>query len=122
MPQRAEPGTIAHVASTGLTYIYSNLGKWESILSATELQDRLDEKAAASDLTTAQGQIATLQTATSDNAAAIEDKADRVGLKLYIRDAAGTPHYWQITVSTLGVLTTADAGTSVPSDGIVIHA
>lgn len=52
----------------------------------------------------------------------VELKATKVGLKLYIRDAAGTPHYWQVTVSTLGVLTTSDAGTTLPTDGIVIYA
>lgn len=47
-------------------------------------------------------------------------KAAKTGLKFYIKDAAGTPHYWQITISDLGVLTTADAGTSLPTDGIVV--
>lgn len=40
--------------------------------------------------------------------------------KMYIKDAAGTPHYWQLTVSTLGVLTTTDRGTTQPTDGWVV--
>ncbi len=32
-----------------------------------------------------------------------------------LKDAAGTPHYWRISVSTIGVLTTADLGTSPPT-------
>lgn len=33
---------------------------------------------------------------------------------LVLKDTQGTPHYWRISVSTLGVLTTADLGTSAP--------
>lgn len=33
---------------------------------------------------------------------------------LVLKDAAGTPHYWRLSVSTLGVLSTADLGTSPP--------
>ena len=33
---------------------------------------------------------------------------------IVLKDTAGTPHYWRVTVSTLGVLTTADLGTSPP--------
>ena len=33
---------------------------------------------------------------------------------LVLKDAAGTPHYWRVTISTLGVLTTTDLGTSPP--------
>ena len=33
---------------------------------------------------------------------------------LVLKDTAGTPHYWRITVSTLGVLTVADIGTTKP--------
>lgn len=51
----------------------------------------------------------------------MELKAAKVGLKFYIKDAQATPHYWQLTVTTLGVLTTADAGTTLPTDGIVIY-
>ena len=53
---------------------------------------------------------------------ALDAKAAKVGLKFYIRDAQGTPHYWQLTVSDVGVLTTTDRGTSVPTDGVVIYA
>ena len=59
---------------------------------------------------------------TDSVATPMASKAATVGLKLYIRDAQATPHYWQVTVSTVGVLTTTDAGTTVPTDGIVIHA
>ena len=45
-------------------------------------------------------------------------KAPATG-KLYLKDTQGTPHYWQVTVSVLGVLTTADAGTTLPTDGFV---
>lgn len=33
---------------------------------------------------------------------------------LVLKDTQGTPHYWRVTVSTLGALTTADLGTSPP--------
>lgn len=33
---------------------------------------------------------------------------------LVLKDTAGTPHYWRVTVSTLGVLTTTDLGTTKP--------
>ena len=33
---------------------------------------------------------------------------------LVLKDAQGTPHYWRVTVTTLGVLTTADLGTGKP--------
>jgi len=33
---------------------------------------------------------------------------------LVLKDTAGTPHYWRISVSTLGVLTATDIGTSPP--------
>lgn len=33
---------------------------------------------------------------------------------LVLKDTQGTPHYWRVTVSTLGVLTTADLGTTKP--------
>ena len=33
---------------------------------------------------------------------------------LYLKDAAGTPHYWRVDVSVLGVITTVDVGTTVP--------
>jgi len=33
---------------------------------------------------------------------------------LVLKDAAGTPHYWRVTISTLGVLTTTDLGTTKP--------
>jgi hypothetical protein len=33
---------------------------------------------------------------------------------LVLKDNAGTPHYWRITVSTLGVLTATDLGTTKP--------
>lgn len=41
-------------------------------------------------------------------------------MKLYLIDAQGTPHYWQLQVSTLGVLTTTDTGTTAPTNGIII--
>lgn len=39
--------------------------------------------------------------------------------KLYLKDTQGTPHYWELRVSALGVLTTVDAGTTPPTDGVV---
>lgn len=33
---------------------------------------------------------------------------------LVLKDTAGTPHYWRVTVSTLGALVTTDLGTSKP--------
>jgi len=30
-----------------------------------------------------------------------------------LKDTQGTPHYWRVTVSTIGVLTTTDLGTSI---------
>ncbi len=33
---------------------------------------------------------------------------------LVIKDTAGTPHYWLLGVTTLGVLTTTDLGTTKP--------
>lgn len=33
---------------------------------------------------------------------------------LVLKDTAGTPHYWRITVSTLGVLAVTDLGTTKP--------
>jgi hypothetical protein len=33
---------------------------------------------------------------------------------IVLKDNAGTPHYWRINVSTLGVLTTTDLGTTKP--------
>lgn len=33
---------------------------------------------------------------------------------LVLKDTQGTPHYWRVTVSTLGVLTTSDLGTGLP--------
>ena len=43
---------------------------------------------------------------------AVENSARGVILK----DTQVTPHYWRIQVSTLGVLTTADLGTSLPAE------
>ena len=40
----------------------------------------------------------------------IEDNAKG----LILKDTQATPHYWRVSVSTLGVLTTADLGTSPP--------
>jgi hypothetical protein len=31
-----------------------------------------------------------------------------------LKDTQGTPHYWRISVSVLGALTTADLGTTKP--------
>ena len=39
--------------------------------------------------------------------------------KFYLKDGQGTPHYWQLTVSVLGVLTTTDIGTTEPTDGVI---
>ena len=33
---------------------------------------------------------------------------------LVLKDTAGTPHYWRVTISTLGILTTTDLGTTKP--------
>ena len=33
---------------------------------------------------------------------------------LVLKDTQGSPHYWRVGVTTLGVLTTADAGTTKP--------
>jgi hypothetical protein len=33
---------------------------------------------------------------------------------LVLKDTQGTPHYWRVTVSTLGILTTTDIGTTAP--------
>ena len=33
---------------------------------------------------------------------------------LVLKDTAGTPHYWRVSVSTLGVLTATDLGTTKP--------
>ena len=33
---------------------------------------------------------------------------------LVLKDTQGTPHYWRVTVSTSGVLTTTDLGTTSP--------
>jgi len=33
---------------------------------------------------------------------------------LVLKDTQGTPHYWRVTVSVLGVLTTTDLGTTKP--------
>jgi hypothetical protein len=33
---------------------------------------------------------------------------------LILKDTQATPHYWRVKVSTLGVLTTTDLGTSLP--------
>lgn len=39
--------------------------------------------------------------------------------QVYLKDSATPAHYWKLTVSTLGVLGTTDAGTSVPTDGVI---
>lgn len=44
------------------------------------------------------------------------------GLKYYVKDGATPAHYWQLTVSVLGVLITADVGTTAPVDGIIFVA
>lgn len=33
---------------------------------------------------------------------------------LVLKDTQGTPHYWRLTVTTLGVLVTTDLGTTAP--------
>lgn len=43
---------------------------------------------------------------------AVEDNARG----LILKDTQGTPHYWRVTVSTLGILTTSDLGTSLPAE------
>ena len=55
---------------------------------------------------------------TSGLQTALDAKAPATG-KLYLKDTQGTPHYWQVTVSNTGVLTTADVGTTLPTDGFV---
>lgn len=35
---------------------------------------------------------------------------------LILKDTQATPHYWRITISTAGVLTTTDVGTSLPAE------
>jgi hypothetical protein len=35
---------------------------------------------------------------------------------IVLKDSAGTPHYWRLTVSTAGVLTTTDLGTTRPTN------
>lgn len=39
--------------------------------------------------------------------------------KLYLKDTATPAHYWKLTVSTLGVISTTDVGTTAPTDGMV---
>ncbi len=39
---------------------------------------------------------------------------DNSATGLVLKDSAGTPHYWRVSVSTLGVLSTADLGTTSP--------
>jgi len=41
--------------------------------------------------------------------------ADDATKGFVIKDAAATPHYWRVTVSTAGALTTADLGTTRPT-------
>jgi hypothetical protein len=41
--------------------------------------------------------------------------ADDATKGVILKDAAATPHYWRVTVSTAGVLTTADLGTTRPT-------
>ena len=55
---------------------------------------------------------------TSGLQTALDAKSPATG-KLYIKDSAAPAHYWQLTVSVLGVLTTTDVGTTVPTDGFV---
>ena len=33
---------------------------------------------------------------------------------LVLKDTQGTPHYWRVTISTLGALVTSDLGTAKP--------
>jgi len=33
---------------------------------------------------------------------------------LVLKDTQATPHYWRVTISTLGILTTSDLGTTKP--------
>lgn len=33
---------------------------------------------------------------------------------LVLKDAAGTPHYWRVTINTVGALVTTDLGTTKP--------
>jgi hypothetical protein len=40
---------------------------------------------------------------------------DNSGRGLILKDAAGTPHYWRVTVSAAGALVITDLGTSLPA-------
>lgn len=39
---------------------------------------------------------------------------DSSGKGLVLKDTAGTPHYWRVQVTTLGLLTITDLGTTKP--------
>lgn len=39
--------------------------------------------------------------------------------QVYLKDSQSPAHYWKLGVTILGILTTTDAGTSVPTDGVV---
>ena len=39
--------------------------------------------------------------------------------KVYIKDSQSPAHYWQLGVTILGVITTTDTGTAVPTDGVI---
>ena len=72
----------------------------------------------ASDAATAR---ANLGAGTSNFSGAYADLT-RKPTKVYLKDSQGTPHYWQLTVTTLGVLVTTDVGTTVPTDGVIGNA
>ena len=60
----------------------------------------------------------TIGAGTSSFSGAYADLTDKP-TKLYLKDAQGTPHYWQLGVTILGILTMTDVGTTLPTDGVV---
>lgn len=87
-----------------------------AIADTSGLQTALDAKQATSEKDAASG-YAGLSSASRVTKGCIttDDLIVNIDTKgLVLKDNAGTPHYWRISVSTLGVLSTADLGTSVP--------
>ena len=67
---------------------------------------------------TAAGARTNLGAGTSNFSGAYADLTGKP-TKLYLKDAQGTPHYWQLGVTVLGVLTITDMGTTLPTDGVI---